>query len=331
MADNAFLDLYRVARTGRRALLVTVVRTVGPSYRPLGSSAVVLDTGSMLGAISGGCLEADVIAVAEEIFAGGAPQLLSYDTGGDEDLLWGTGSGCGGRVDLLVAPVAEELLTEIAARLHQGQPTTIETVIAPGADLGQRQLLPDANETAELWYSPDDRAFCQVVQPPATLIICGAGSDGQAVARLAAGAAFRVIVADHRPTWATPDRFPEAEALVVCAPGELPQQIALRPNHYALILTHQYQRDMETLQVLLEAGVHYIGLLGARQRSLKLVEELTQARPDLAAALQRSLRAPVGLDIGPDGPQEIALSIVSELVARRAGKSLPVRSVLALS
>lgn len=331
MADNAFLDLYRAVQTGRRALLVTVVRTAGPSYRPLGSSAVVLEDGTMLGAISGGCLEADVIAVAEEIFAGGAPQLLSYDTGGDEDLLWGTRSGCGGRVDLLVAPVAGDLLAEIAARLREGRPAQVETIIAPGPELGQRRLLPEAESGADLWYSPDERAFCQLVRPPATLLICGAGSDGQAVARLAAGAAFRVILVDHRPTWVTPERFPYAEQLVVCGPEELAQRIDLQPQHYAVILTHQYQRDLESLQVLLEAGVHYIGLLGARQRSLRLVEELKGTRPDLTEALHRCLRAPVGLDIGPDGPQEIALSIVGEIVARRAGKSPPVRSVLTVS
>lgn len=321
MADNALLDLARVRRAGRPALLATVVKGVGPTYRPPGAAAVVVAGGEVIGAISGGCLETDVLAVAEEVLAGGPPRLLEYDTAAEEDLIWGTGSGCGGRVQVLVAPVPDDLLDQVAAALEAGRPVTLETVIAPGPDLGRRWLgAPPAAGSPPYGYREAERIFCQVVQPPVTFILCGAGDDARPVARLAAAAGFRVVVADHRPAWATPARFPEAVQVVACHPEELAERVEIRPGSFAALLTHHYYKDLENLKVLLSHPVAYVGLLGARERSRRLVVQLLADRPDLAAAARAALRAPVGLDIGADGPQEIALSIVAEMVAQRAGR-----------
>lgn len=327
MADNAFLELERVRRAGRRALLATVVRGVGPTYRRPGASAVIAEGGEVIGAISGGCLESDVIEAAARIFAGGPPRLLEYDTAAEEDLIWGTGSGCGGRVHVLVAPVADDLLAAVAGRLRSGRPAVVETVIAPGASLGRRRLAPEgapapggAVAGAPFWYSDEGTVFHQVVLPPVTLILCGAGDDARPVARLAAAAGFRVIVVDHRRAWATPERFPAAEQVVACDPDELGARVEIRPGSFAVLLTHHYYKDLEHLKVLLSHPVAYVGLLGARERSRRLVQQLLADRPDLRAAARAVLQAPVGLDIGADGPEEIALAIVAEMVARRAGR-----------
>jgi xanthine dehydrogenase accessory factor len=309
MADNAFLDLDHVRRTGRRGLLVTVVHSEGSAYRRTGASAVVLETGEMIGAVSGGCLQADIVEAAGRVFATGTAELLTYNTSGADDLLFGTGSGCGGTVQLLVAPVADTLLAEIVRRLDAFEQVVLETAIAPGPDLGRRGIGTSPADTAAV--------FRQAIAPPTPLLLCGAGDDARPLAQLAAAAGFRVTVVDHRPAWATPQRFGTAHRLLVCNDGPLPD---LPPGAYALLLTHHWERDLAHLKALLERPVAYVGMLGSADRCRRLVTCLLAERPDLAEAVRTSLRAPVGLDIGSDGPQEIAVAIVAELLAHRAGR-----------
>lgn len=321
MAERAFLDLARVRASGRRALLATVVRGVGPTYRRPGSSAVICEDGEVIGAISGGCLESDVLEAAARVFAGGPPLLLDYDTTGPDDLIWGTGSGCGGRVQILVAGVADELLREVVDHLCTGRSHVVTTVIEPGPALGQRMVgAPDSPEEL-CWYSEGESLFHQRIHPPTTLLICGAGDDCRPVASLATSVGCRVIVVDHRKAWATPERFPGAEQVEVCEPGELLRRVDLWPGSYAVILSHQFARDKEYLQVLLRQPLAYVGLLGSRQRSSHLLAELLAESPELAPLVAERLRAPVGLDVGADGPQEIAAAIIAELLAHRSGRS----------
>jgi xanthine/CO dehydrogenase XdhC/CoxF family maturation factor len=318
VADNAFLDLDRVRRSGRRAVLATVVRADGPSYRRPGASAVIAEDGDVVGAISAGCLDADIRENALQVIAGAAPRLLHYNTGSAEDLLYGTGSGCGGNIQILVAPVEDDLLAHIITRIAGGEPVTLETIIDPGPDLGRRRLT--APGVADRTASADPATFRQRITPPITLLICGAGDDARPLAQLASAAGFRVVVCDHRPAWASPERFPTADHTLICECSSLPTQIPLPAGSYAVLLTHQFERDLSHLEALLERDLAYIGLLGARDRSARLISQLLTARPDLYQAVRDKLHAPVGLDLGADGPFEIALSIAAELVAHRAGR-----------
>lgn len=310
MADNALLDLARIRKSGRKAVLATVVKARGPSYRRPGASAVVTEDGAVIGAISAGCLDSDIIENALQVMRGAAPRLLQYNTASPDDLIFGTGSGCGGIIDVLVAPVPDDLLAAAAGRLSNGEPVILETVVEPGPELGRRQLGPTG----------DDRLFHQTIQPPVTLLILGAGNDAQPLAQFAAAAGFRVVVCDHRPAWVTPERFPMASQTIICDSAVLPTQLILPPGSFAVLLTHHYEQDRAHLEALLEQPISYIGLLGARARSVRLIRQLLADRPDLYAAVRARLRAPVGLDIGADGPAEIALSIAAELVAYRAGR-----------
>lgn len=318
MADNAFLDLDRVRRSGRKAVLATVVRADGPSYRRPGASAVIAEDGDVVGAISAGCLDADIRENALQVIAGAAPRLLHYNTGSPEDLLYGTGSGCGGSIQILVAPVPDDLLAQIIDLLTQGQSVTLETVVEPGPELGRRRL--GAPGTPAPAAAPGGALFRQVITPPVTLLICGAGDDARPLAQFASAAGFRVIVCDHRPAWASPERFPTADRTLICDCSTLPTQIPLPAGSYAVLLSHQFERDLADLAALLERDLAYIGLLGARDRSARLIRQLLTDRPDLYQAVRERLHAPVGLDIGADGPFEIALSIAAELVAHRAGR-----------
>ncbi|MDB4896214.1 MAG: pucA [Firmicutes bacterium] len=319
MTDSSILELAKVAQSGRRALLATVIRASGPSYRKPGASAVVAEDGEIIGAISGGCLEADLLVAAEEILRGAPPRVLEYDTSSEEDLIWGTSSGCGGRVQILLAPVPAELVSAAQAELRAGRAVVLHTCIAPGPDLGRRTLGGATARTEPYWYSDGETICHQLLAPPVTMLLCGAGNDAQPVAKLAAAATFRVAVVDHRASWATAERFPDAQAVIVCQPEELDAHLPIPAGSYAVLMTHHYHKDLAYLKMLLEQPVAYVGLLGARERSRALVRQLLRERPDLGEAARTRLRAPVGLEIGADGPFEIALSIVAELVAERAG------------
>ncbi|HWI53910.1 MAG TPA: XdhC/CoxI family protein [Symbiobacteriaceae bacterium] len=310
MADNAFLELDRVRKSGRKAVLATVVRAEGPSYRRPGASAVIAEDGEVIGAISAGCLDADIRENALQVIAGGAPRLLHYNTGSTDDLLFGTGSGCGGMVTVLVAAVSDDLLQDLVPQLVSGAPVVLDTVVEPGPSLGQRRLGP----------TEDASVFRQVIQPPVTLLVCGAGEDARPLAQYAAAAGFRVVVCDHRPAWASLERFPTASQALICDCATLPTQLSLPAGSYAVLLTHQFERDLAHLEALLDRPLAYIGLLGARDRSARLLRELLNTRPDLYQTVREKVHAPVGLDIGADGPAEIALSIAAELVAHRAGR-----------
>jgi xanthine/CO dehydrogenase XdhC/CoxF family maturation factor len=305
MADTAFLDLQHVRRSGRRAVLATIVRGTGSTYRRPGTSAVICENGEVLGAISGGCLESDIREAALQVIAGAPPRLLHYNTASPDDLIFGTGSGCGGLIQVLVAPLSDDLLAVISQRMDAGQPVGLETVIAPGPLLGARKI---AAAKESFSYADQGQVFCQLIDPPVTLLVCGAGDDARPLVTYAAEAGFRVIVMDHRPAWVTPERFPAAHQTLLCDMGAPPSQLSLAEGSFAVLLTHHYERDLEHLKVLLDRPLAYVGLLGSRERSGNLIRELLTERPDLSSAVKEKLYAPVGLDIGADGPHEIALA-----------------------
>lgn len=179
-----------------------------------------------------------------------------------------------------------------------------------------------AEEAGPLWAKAGgEEVFLQRVEPLPQLLICGAGDDARPVARLARQIGFRVVVADHRPAWATPDRFPTADAVVVAEPEELAGKVAIPDGSYAVLMTHHYFKDLELLRQLLPRPLRYIGLLGARERSRRLIRQIGEEAPELLEHARSRLRAPVGLDLGADGPEEIAVSILGEILAVRGGRA----------
>lgn len=344
--NHAFLDLASLQRQGEPAVLATVVRGRGSTYRKPGASAVITGAGTVLGAISGGCLEQDVLEVAREILQTGAARLLTYDTGSEEDLLWGTGSGCGGQVDVLVAGVDPGLLGFIHDRLQAVETVAVVTVIGgPNfghrvavardgscvGDLGDPAATAQARELGLRRLGEGDRRpewaagpggmelFVQPVTPPPVLAVIGAGDDARPVVELARRMGFRVAVIDHRIDWVTPERFPQADHCILEDDADLPALFA-GGEAFAVLMTHRFDKDLAWLAQLLASPVRYVGLLGARERTRMLLDSLYAESPDLKASVAEKLRAPVGLDIGADGPEEIALSIMAELLAFRTGR-----------
>jgi xanthine dehydrogenase accessory factor len=333
--------IVRVAEHGQRAALATVVRIEGSAYRRPGAKLLVEETGATLGGVSGGCLEADVREVAAAVLRSGDPRRLHYDTGDDEGPAWGLGLGCGGSVDILVQPATSEPLLEVARRatpLFEGDESFAVATIVEGPERVGRALLigssgvvagssvdatldePIGREAAGRLQRGESglatvgsfRVFIEVQAPPPRLIVCGADDDAIPLVAYATDAGFRVVVVDHRPASLSPERFPAAARLAL-SPDDEAVPLPLAPSSYVVVKTHSSARDQAWIERLLPTPVPYIGLLGPAKRLGRILGRL---RSDTAGRVF----GPVGLDLGAEGPHQIALSIVAELLAFQSGR-----------
>lgn len=309
---------------GSTCVLATLVSVDGSSYRRAGARMLLLADGRRIGSISGGCLEEDVLIHAREVAADGRPKLLAYDTGSENELVWGPGSGCGGTVRVLLERVSGAPAWAVALKgnLGAGRPTRIETVWAAQdpALLGTR--LADENAVEDLASPPGSgtprpnlSVFSMVVEPAPHLFIYGAGDDARPLARFASELGWGVTVADPRAAFASIERFPGVCRLVVGPPDELIGRTAPGPSALAVVMTHSFSHDLGLVRHLINRPLAYLGLLGARMRTEKLLDALAASGSPVQPELRARLHAPIGLDIGAEGPEEVALSIVAEIQA----------------
>ena len=303
-----------VRAEGGEALLATVVGVSGSTYRRPGARMLLSREGRLAGSVSGGCLEGDILQKAWWRTEQGAA-IVTYDsTDADEDVVWGFGLGCNGVVQVLLERVSPDRpgpLDALTAVLRERVPRTIITVTAsddPAVPLG----------TAPINWTPPDgvSVFQETVQPPAPLVIFGAGQDALPLVRLAKEIGWHVTVADTRGTRARPERFPLADR--VCLGW--PKDVEIDERTAGVVMTHNYPDDRRVLQSLLLSPAYYVGQLGPRVRTERLLAEMADDGLLITEEMRRRLHAPIGLDLGADNPEEIALSIVSEIQAARAGR-----------
>ena len=342
------------------AALATITRVRGSTYRRAGARLLIRQDGTTIGSISGGCLEGDVVEAAREVMQTGRPRMLTYDLTADDDAVWGLGLGCNGAIDVLVEPVRHADELDAASLLQQAiddrRSAALVTVIASpngGPPVGSRVFVPeegaatgslgssalDAAATAAALRGIADRRtaivplevpgggelFVEVLARPVPLLVCGAGHDALPVVRLAHDLGWWVMVADSRPAFATRERFPEADEVFLVEDRDVPTKVRIDRDTYAVVMTHNFLHDLELLRGLLTTSAHYIGLLGPRARTEKLLVELEKQGVVLDDAQRARLHGPVGLDTGADSPEEIALSITAEILAvhnRRAATPL---------
>jgi xanthine dehydrogenase accessory factor len=330
----------RLAAAGVRSAVATVVRIAGSAYRRPGAKFLTAEDGSTSGGVSGGCLETDVRATALEIIREGAPRLLHYDTGSDEETVWGLGLGCEGAVDVFVAPMQGELLSRAAPRIRElmdeGIPFAVCTPVE-GPHAGRTLVLGAGEWTGTtgsheldaaladhvparledgksgLERIADQSVFIDILRPPPTLFVFGAGDDARPLAGLAAEAGFSVTVIDHRRAYLTPDRFPSPARLVLRRPEDGVQDLGLDRRSFVVIQMHALQHDREWMRAVENEPVAYVGLLGPRARKQHILQQLGMSDGE-------RLFAPVGLDFGADGPEQVAISIVAEMLAVHAGR-----------
>jgi xanthine/CO dehydrogenase XdhC/CoxF family maturation factor len=306
--------LHRLTEAAAPAALATLVQVEGSSYRRPGARLLLTADGTRTGSISGGCLEEDLAGHARAVLASGKAALVTYDTTAENDLVWGVGLGCHGVVRVLVEKIspAPRWAAACAENFRQRVPTSL-AVIWQAAD----SSLLGTRLASELPSVPteDMAIFRETVQPPPSLLICGAGDDVQPLVRFAKELGWRVTVADPRADFATSKRFPEADEIVVVRPEDLASRSPVGAHTLAVVMTHHYRHDLPFLRALLPQSLAYIGLLGPKKRAEKILDDL------VATPIQRArLHAPVGLDLGGDTPEAVALAILAEMQATLASR-----------
>jgi len=341
-----------LATEQRRAAVATVVSVRGSAYRREGAKLAVAEDGATVGNVSGGCLEGDVREVALQVIASGKPQLRSYCSRTDEIHAWDLGVGCDGEVRVYVEPAESLSLIEMALFEGAASFAVCKFVDASAApDLWRRLVVTPTGHDGRLGLRDFDVALAEQVRtliatqaspvllqfdgrdvfvdiylPPPQLVIVSAGNDARPLARIAIEAGFRVAVVDRRPGLLLADRFPAAARLIESGALELADRVSCDDNTFAVVMTHHFADDEQYLRALLATPVPYVGVLGPRQRTERLIRNLTA---NISFDVDR-IYGPVGLDVGTDGAEQVALAIVTEMLAVRGGRrpqSLRERSV----
>jgi len=298
-------------------VLATLVTVDGSSYRKPGARMLIAEGGLRIGSISGGCLEEDLIERSGRVSAAGRAELVVYDTTADNDLLWGVGLGCHGVIRVLLEPVSAGpgWAAAVADSFRAGRAADLAVVWGGPGPKGT--FLREGRAATRLAATG---VLLETVEPPVPLYIFGAGDGARPLARLARELGWRVSVADPRPALVTEARFPGVAGLVTCPADELVARVQPPPGSLAVIMTHHYVHDRPLLRQLLALPLAYLGMLGARARSERILAELAAegfaATPEMLARLH----SPVGLDLGGEGPDEVALSIMAEMMAVLAGR-----------
>lgn len=350
LGTAALLEFHAQHHGDEALVLVTITSTRGSTYRKPGAMMLIAPDQTYEGLISGGCLEGDLLQHASAVFRDGGAKRLTYDMHSDEDLVWGLGIGCDGVIELLLQRLDRKdhqaLFKAIGDALGERRkvlfalvtssedstlpPGTVATIDESGTLFGNERLGAMAggqiksgwpekrfinNEQAEL------KAMLINLQPQPRLLLCGGGPDAVPVAKQASGLGWQCLVADHRQGYARPDRFPGNTEVVLTRPDALGRQVELSEFDAAVIMSHHLESDaayLRQLGPLAEDGtLQYLGVLGPVARRNRLRE--------MADCPDALIHGPVGLDIGAELPESIALAVAAEIHAvfnARDGQSL---------
>ncbi|MER3481366.1 MAG: xanthine dehydrogenase [Meiothermus sp.] len=330
---------------GEGLALATIVGVVGSAYRREGTKMLIRSDGSYTCMLSGGCLEPEIVEAAQGVVAAGAPLLTRYNL--DEEAMWGLGIGCGGAVEIYIEKVQPDAVMDCWWEvLERGGLALLVTPLEPG--LGRWMISPegrvggleDASLEAQVQQKATElleqlqpqplthtfrrsdgrsiRVFIDVSLPPAELVIFGAGHDAIPLSQMAVNLGFRVRVVDMRHQFALPSRFPGA-LVDLLRPEQFAAQLRLDERSLVVVMNHNLLVDQSTLEFVLQTPAAYIGLLGPRSRFEKILKSLAKEGRPLSEEQIRRVRSPVGLAIGAESPEEVALAIVAEILAVRRG------------
>ena len=337
-------------------VLATLVDVKGSGYRLAGARMLIDQDGKSIGTVSGGCLEADVLERAKEVRRSGTPTVITYDTTKDESSVFGLGMGCRGVVRVLIERARDNdalnfirtcfdrrevgAITTLISKSGNAEPRLASRIFSSDAVHGFRTSLPELNGLSTIVSEDlatavrENRSRCvvygdnqgsleffhEIINPPTALMIFGAGHDAVPLAKLAANLGWKVSVIDHRPAWAAAERFPEADEIIVSRPEMIADDVFTDVNSVAVVMNHNYDADRAIMGRLLGSACRYIGMLGPKDRTRKLLDQLREEGQDLNDARLERLYAPVGLDIGATTPEGIALAIVAEIQAVLSGR-----------
>lgn len=347
---------------GKQTALATVVHVEGSSYRRPGARMLITQDGQLTGAISGGCLEGDALRKALLVMVRKQPMLVTYDTTDEDDAKLGVGLGCEGIIHIVIEPILPEqpenpiqLLKSISAQrqnavlgilfslqdrrevqpgtcLLQLQNATVATNTSN--DALQKALVADAKtafvnqvSSTKTYVSEGKQftAFLELIKPAVSLIIIGAGNDAIPVAQMADIMGWQVTVADGRPQYATAARFPTASRVLVAKSDAVIDQITIDAQTVFVLMTHNYNYDLKIFRQLITRRNTYVGMLGPRKKLVRMLDELKAEGIQPTEEQLAGIYGPVGLNIGAENAEEIALSVIAEIkavIAGRLGQSL---------
>ncbi|MCY9374077.1 XdhC family protein [Bacillus sp. T17B1] len=307
------------------AVLATIVQVEGSAYQKAGASMLYKKNGERVGLLSGGCVEEDLLHRISELGDQLTSALIPYDMRAEDDLSWGMGAGCNGIIHIHAERITQEKrrhYERVRDCLHSGKAVTAVTQLG-----SSRYVFLSENEQFGNWpdaplqdiqrtvstlhlphFNPSTNIFIQRIEPKPRLILFGAGPDVVPLANLAADTGFSVIVSDWRPAYCTPSQFPKADRLITALPEQMLSEFQFYPHDAAVVATHHFQHDQAIIDFLFSQHLHYIGLLGSVNRTKRL---LNGKQPPA------HFYSPVGLKIGAEGPEEIAVSVVAEIIQTR--------------
>jgi xanthine dehydrogenase accessory factor len=346
----------QAVRDNKRTALATVVHIEGSSYRQPGARMLITEDGMLTGAISGGCLEGDALRKALLVIANVNPVVVTYDTSDEDDAKIGIGLGCNGIIQILIEPVIEteplnpiKLIEQLFTKREPAILATLfsledrksksagtryllqknGTELSSATDTKQLELLRDQAESVftsgessivpKLIDSKFDVLFFLSL-PALSIVIIGAGNDVIPLASITYTMGWDTTVADGRTNYATVTRFPTATNVLVSKPSEVLDKIVTDERTVFLLMTHNYNYDLALLKQLLETPTRYIGILGPRKKTIKMLDEIQDQGKKLTSEQLDKIHGPTGLDTGAENAEEIALSICAEINAVINGK-----------
>lgn len=349
----------------KKTALATVVQVEGSAYRRAGARMLITEDGQLTGAISGGCLEGDALRKARMVILQQEALLVTYDTMDDDDAKLGVGLGCNGIIHILIEPIYDHpnnpinLLKAIVNNRGNAVLVTLFSIEdrkapQPGTCIGYTETEVLANETDRSGHlsaltedakrvfknqhsetmvytgTTEYTAFVEYIKPLISLVIIGAGNDAIPLTRIAAVLGWDITVIDGRNNYAVAERFPAAKKVIVARPEIILSQLELNAWTAFVLMTHNYNYEVALLKELLPLPLSYLGILGPKKKLERMLAELEDSGTPLSEEQLKNIYGPVGLDIGSESSEEIALSIVAEIKAvlsSRKGYSLKYKPV----
>jgi xanthine/CO dehydrogenase XdhC/CoxF family maturation factor len=351
---SEILKAYSEAKIeGKKTALATVVKVEGSSYRQPGARMLVTEDGSLTGAISGGCLEGDALRKALLSIHQKQNKLITYNTNNEDDAELGLQLGCNGVVHILFEYIDESVANNPIKLLQQLQtdrkPAIIGTLFSLQKQATQDGTILFYRENTEPLVQNDAalklvseaknvlnsklttikkidennevEALIEYIAPPVSLVIVGAGNDVRPLVKTAEILGWEITIAEGRATHATKKRFPEARQIIVGKPDQVFENINMDHQTYFVLITHNYKYDLEMLKILLQTDCNYIGILGPKTKLNRMLDDLFSEGIKVTEEQLSRIYGPIGLDIGAETSEEIALSIVAEIKAMMSGKT----------
>ena len=336
----------------RKAALATVVRVRGSAYRSPGARMLITDDGKWVGSISGGCLEGDALRKARKVMSEGKAMTVTYDTTEESNQHLGIGLGCNGIIDVLIEPIdhasQDNPVSIFAEFIKTDKPLAVATVFS-GTDTAEKLILNEdgvavntftnrelaslvgtdlkgifssqRSEAKKYFAGKNYEVFLELVQPTLSLIIFGGGFDARPVSRLAKSLGWEVSVTDECAAHIAPLFFPTVDELALCDRKFIDRNFNITPYTACVLMSHNYEYDRDVLRKLIHAPTPYIGILGPRKRFDKMLLEFKNEGLHPGGDMLSRVHSPIGLDIGAEAPDEIAVAIIAEVLSKVSHRS----------